>query len=195
MKIAIDLDGTILNSENSLKYYADYFSYFYCNGKVRKKDDDVSQENCFDWTKEEENRFFNEFFDIASEDCDLIVGSKQILKKLKEEGHQLYIISLRGYYRDEELKVGEKAVKKLGIDFDGVFFKVKNKFEKCKELGIDLLIDNDSKYVKEFKDSSVNVIFLRDGYIEKIEGKNIMTAETWVDVYREIKEIQSNVSN
>jgi len=195
MKIAVDLDGTILNSENSLKYYADYFSYFCCNGKIRKRSDDVSQENCFDWTQEEEDRFFNEFFDKASDDCDLIVGAKEILTKLKEEKHKLYIISLRGYYRDAELAVGERAIQKLGIDFDGVYFKTKDKFAKCKELGVDVLIDNDSKYVKVFKDSPIKVIFLRDGYIEKVEGKNIMTAETWVDVYREIKNIKNNMGN
>ena len=56
MKIGIDLDGTILNSVSSIKFYADYFSYFHCNGKVRNRSDVVAQEKCFDWTKEEEDR-------------------------------------------------------------------------------------------------------------------------------------------
>ena len=190
MKIGIDLDGTILNSEASLKFYADYYSYFCLNGKIRKRDDIVSQENCFDWTEEEEDKFFNNIFDKASRDCDLIVGAKQIIKMLKEERHELYIISLRGYYRDEELPVGEKAIKKLGVDFDGVIWKVKDKFAKCKELGIDVFIDNDSKYVKEFKNSKINVIYLRDGYTEEVKGKNIFEAQTWVDVYRAVKSLQ-----
>ena len=189
MKIGIDLDGTILNSENMLKFYADYFSYFYCNGKTRKRNDIVSQENCFDWTKEEEDEFFDKFFDKASEESELLPGAKEIISKLKQDGHKLYIISLRGYYRDEELKVGNDTLKKLGVDFDGVFWKVKNKLDVCKEHGIDVLIDNDSRYVKDLKGTDVNVIYLRDGYTEKVSGPNIIQAETWVDVYRGIKEL------
>ena len=195
MKIGIDLDGTILNSEASLKFYADYYSYFCLNGKTRKRDDVVSQENCFDWTEDEENTFFNKFFDKASADCDLIVGAKKIIQLLKEEGNQLYIISLRGYYRDEELPVGEKTIKKLGIDFDGVIWKVKDKLSKCKELGIDVLIDNDSKYVKEFNNSDIKVIYLRDGYTEEVKGKNIYSAQTWVDVYRILKTLRNKKQN
>lgn len=190
MKIGIDLDGTILNSENMLKFYADYFSYFYCNGKTRKRNDIVSQENCFDWTKEEEDEFFDKFFDKASEESELLPGAKEIISKLKQDGHKLYIISLRGYYRDEELKVGNDTLKKLGVDFDGVFWKTKNKLEVCKEHGIDVLIDNDSRYVKDLKGTDVNVIYLRDGYTEKVSGPNIIQAETWVDVYRAIKDLE-----
>jgi len=190
MKIAIDFDGVILNSENSVKYYADYYSYFFCGGKVRKTDEYIAQEKCFDWTREEEDRFFNEYYDKASNDCDLIVGAKQMLSMLKKEGHQLYIVSLRGYYRDVEIEVGQRIVEKLGVDFDGVFWRVKEKLAMCEELGVDLIIENDSDHVKKFKNTSIKVLYLKDGYTEKVCGSNITTVETWVDVYREIKNLE-----
>ena len=123
MNIGIDFDGVILDTERHNSFWADYYSHFVLN-KKRLRNNTVSQELCFDWSKDNFDEFYKTYFMKASKDADFLPGVKEILQKLKDDGHKLYIISLRGFYHKFEVKPALDKIKKLKIDFDGVFFGI-----------------------------------------------------------------------
>lgn len=189
MKIGIDIDGVILDSERNLKFYADYWSYFQLN-KNRLRDDDVTQENCFDWTDTEIDFFYSNYFDNITKKSELVVGAKEIISKLKEDGHQLYIVTLRGYYRPEERLDAEEKLKQLGVEFDEICWSIKDKIGKCKELGITLMIDDNPDNVEQFANQDISVLYFKEEPIREVSMPNVIKVDSWMDIYREIKKLK-----
>ena len=186
MKIAIDFDGVILDSEPLLKFYADFWSTFSI-GKERLRDDEVTQEKCFDWTGEEIVDFYNQYFDKITRQSHLMVGAKEILQKLKDEGHQLYIVTLRGYYNQEERIEAEEKLNQLGIEFDQICWGVKDKIGKCKELEADVMIDDNPTNVMQFANENIKVLYFKEAAIREIDLPNVKKVGSWMDIYRQIK--------
>ncbi len=189
MKIAFDFDGVILDSERPTKFYADYWSYFSLN-KNRIKEDEVTQEDCFDWTDDELNQFFAEYYDKVTVQSSIMVGAKEILTKLKEEGHLLYIITLRGYYREEEIMYAKQKLDILGIEFDEICWSVNKKAEKCKELGIDIMVEDNPYNIEQFIGEDIKTLYFKEEPIREVEAKNIVKVDSWMDIYREVKNLK-----
>lgn len=188
MKIGIDIDGVILDSERNLRFWADYYSWFEL-GIDKKTFELVSQEDSFDWTKEDVDGFYETRFDKICRNSSLMVGAKEILSKLKEEGNELYVITLRGYYREQERIDGEAKLKELGVEFDGVYWSVLDKVAKCKELGIKVMIDDNPKNVAQFEGSEISVLYFREPKIKRFDFDNVYEVDSWMDAYRNIKKI------
>ncbi len=190
MKIGIDFDGVILDSERALKFYADYYSYFELGGKKRMRSDLTAQEKCFDWNDEEKLNFYKKYYILASETAQFITGAKEILKRLKNEGHELYIVSNRGIrnYADET-KLAMKRIEELGIEFDGFAWDNANKAETCKELGIEMMIDDSPVNAKDFIGTDIRMLYFRDVKIERVFADNIKRVDSWMDIYFEANNI------
>lgn len=188
MKIAIDFDGVILDSESHISYLADCYSYFELE-KTRLKSDDVSPEKCFDWSKEETDHFYSNQFHEATKRAGFVVGVKEMLEKLKADGHELFIVSKRGYYNEKELEFALPKLEELGFKFDDVFFSVKNKIQKCEELKIDIMIEDNPENIEQFLNSKIKVIYLRAKNIRKLKHKNVTEVSNWFEIYKTIKEM------
>lgn len=188
MKIGIDFDGVILDTERGCNFYADYWSAFSLN-KERKRSDSTMQEGCFDWTDEEIDYFYNNFYDDITKKSPFIVGAKEILTKLKEEGHELYVITLRGLYREQEQIDAQNKLDELGVKFDGIFWSQRNKVELCKELGISVMIDDGEYNVEKFVNQDITVLYFKESQIREINSPNVRTVHSWMDIYRQIQEL------
>ncbi len=185
MKIGIDIDGVIFDTERALRFYADYWSYFTL-GKDRIKNDDFTQEHCFNWTEEEKTDFYENQFNTITENANLMIGAKEILAKLKEDGHKLYLITLRGYYREGEKAVADKKLKQIGVEFDGIFWAVKDKADKCKELGIDVMIEDNPDNILQYKGKNISVLYLKEEPSKEVVMQNVTKVNSWMDIYRQI---------
>lgn len=193
MKIGIDVDGVIIDSEINYRFYAEYWSHFKL-GKDRMREDTTSQEFCFDWTDEEAKYFYNDIFDKCTKCSHIAVGAKEILRQLKKEGHQLYVITMRGYYPNE-IKYTKKAFRKIGVKFDGIYYKTPNKFEKCKELGVDVMIEDSPEKIAAFVGSNIDVLYVREAKIQHINAKNVTEVDTWMDIYMKIQNLAKSHTN
>lgn len=187
MKIGIDIDGVIIDSEIGYRFYAEYYSHFKL-GKDRLREDTTSQELCFDWTEEEAKYFYNEIFNKCTKQFHLAVGAKEILQQLKKEGHEIYIITMRGCYPNE-IRYAKREFRKIGIKFDGMHFKTLDKFAKCKELGIDVMIEDNPEKIDAFVNSNINVLYVREAKMRHIDAKNVTEVDTWMDIYMKIQNL------
>ena len=185
MKIGIDFDGVILDSERKIRFGAEYWSLKEL-GKPRLRSTEVSQEICFDWTEEEIARFFTECYDSLVENCEFMPGANEIMKELTQMGHEFYIITLRGCFRPEEVASAKKYMRKMSIKPKQIVWGVWNKAEKCKELGLDIMIDDNPKNVDTFKGSNIDVLYLKDAEARDVKLKNVTTVYNWMQIYHEI---------
>ena len=186
MKIAVDFDGVILDSEGLLKFYADFWSTFEI-GKPRLRDDVIMQEKCFDWTDEEIVYFYDTYYREITRKSQLMVGAKEILDKLKEDGHQLFIVTLRGFYNEEEKIDAEEKLKQLDVKFDQICWGIKDKIGKCKELGADVMIDDNPENVMQFENEDIKVLYFKEEATRDVCMPNVAKVTSWMDIYRQIE--------
>lgn len=189
MKIGIDFDGVILDTERYLKYYADYYSYFELGGKTRKRSNTLTQEDCFDWTPENRRYYYEKYYVKASKVAPFIPGVKEILKKLQKQGHEFYIVSGRGFEFYDERALALDRLKTLGIEFAGYNWSQHDKGKTCEELGIDIMIEDNPRYVASFEGKKCKVLFFKDVQISNYTAENVKKIDTWMDVYLEVQKM------
>lgn len=188
MKIGIDLDGVVYDTERAFRYYADYYSYFEL-GKDRLHPEFSNQEKAFEWTREQTDYFFKKYYDkvILAEE---MLGVREILQRLQAEGHELYIITTRGidgYQHEIDLTIPK--LKEMDVEFAGMFFAQRDKFETCKKIGIDVMIDDRYENVSVFAGSDMVVLYFRETFGRHCDAKNIIEVDSWMKIYREIQKL------
>ena len=188
MKIGVDLDGVVYDTERAFRYYADFFSCFEL-GKERVHPEFTSQEKAFEWTEQETKTFFEKYLGkiiLAGE----MIGAREVLQLLQKEGHELFVITSRGINDNQaEIDWTIPKLKELGVDFAGMFFAQRGKFDKCKELGIDVMIDDRYENVAPFAGSDIVALHFREAKAARCCEKNIIEVDGWMDIYRQIHKI------
>ena len=95
MKIGIDIDNVISNfNEELLKAYIEHDKELRNTGIINKNAQYI-RNKMFDWTEQEETEFYNSNIEKIAINLKPIEGASKYIKKLKEEGHSIYIISGR----------------------------------------------------------------------------------------------------
>ena len=185
MKIGIDLDGVVFNTERKIMFYADQWSYFDLK-RPKLRNDELEPEKCYEWTNDEVDYFYDTYFDKATQESSLMPGAKETLERLKKEGHEIYVITYRGEYRKQEITDAEVLLGQIDVDFDGKHWCVFNKMEKCKELGIDVYIDDNPSKIEQFESSKIKALYFKDTGIRPTKNKNAIVVQNWMDIYKEI---------
>ena len=194
MKIGVDLDGVVYDTERAFRYYADFYSCFELN-KERKFPQFTSQEKAFDWTEEETKEFFDRYWDEILTSSEMI-GAREILKLLEKEGHKLYIITSRGINDNQaEIDFTIPKLKEMGVNFEEICFAQRSKIEKCQELGVDVMIDDRYENVYPFVGSGIVALHFREAKGMRCAAKDIIEVDSWMNIYREIKKLQAKKKN
>ena len=102
MKIGIDLDGVIFDSEKDFRIYSELYDMLELKRNSKKNEKEIKFQDRFDWTEEETNRFLEKYHTKITEEANFMPGAKKVLKMIKEEGHELIIISARGYINKKQ---------------------------------------------------------------------------------------------
>lgn len=153
MKIGIDIDGVILNSENLIRTKAELYDLLelHKDGVVNKNGFLDSER--YDWNTEQLEKFRECFIDVTK-DSVLMPGAKEVLQLLKNDGHELIIITARGITAKGMKKATEEKFKQYNLEFDQYYWRAENKTEICKNENIDVMIDDRASICKD-----ENIIF------------------------------------
>ena len=187
MNIGVDLDGVLFDSENYFRTYSRLYNF----ENIKKPEVDKEElyfSNRFKWTQEEVDEFFDQYMEMIELKAPIMPMAKEILQRFKDMGHKLYIITNRGSKYKVEIEVTKKRLEELGIDFDGVNLGVHNKAEKCKELGIELMIDDLYNNVDNVSKSGIKCLYFRDLVLKQFDQSNkyVHEVRNWADVYIEV---------
>lgn len=189
MKIGIDVDGVILDFERLLRTYADLYDYIELNKNGLVDKSEFYLENRYNWTIKEREEFENKYFLELSKKAHLIPGAKEVINMLREDKHELIIISARGGKIAEMKDVALDKFNEAGLKFDKYYWKQKDKLEIAKKEKIDIMIDDSYNVCESMSKNGIKTIHFRDKDIKKVEpNENLIEVSNWGEIYRLIKD-------
>ena len=189
MRIGVDIDGTLTNLQ---RFVIDYGTKFFNKNVVRT--DCMQVRNTFGVTPDEEGAFWDEYiFDYAANYSPMEFAS-EALNKLHEEGHEIIIITARYHtYGNTEkgLRMRKTVIewlKKNNLYFDKVVFTHEGKKQRCRELNIDVMIEDKAANILAISQDR-KVIVMDQPWNRKTDGDNIYRVYSWCEINDKIKEI------
>ncbi|MBR2241600.1 MAG: hypothetical protein IJ890_09570 [Clostridia bacterium] len=191
MKIGIDLDGVVFNTEMLWSTYAELYDCIELNrNSVITKEEPRFQER-YDWTEENKEAFLDKYADIT--EFDMMPGAKQVISMLKEEGHELVVITARGAISNqtEGASIAAQKLEDEGIKFDKYYWKQREKIDICQMENIDVMIDDNYHICEAIRDVGIPVIYfnsLSRKHLEERDG--LKEVYNWGEAYRVIKNLK-----
>ena len=190
MKIGIDLDGVVIDSETTFRTYEEIFDIDTLKGKNLVNKEEPKFQARYNWTPKQEKEFIEKYFFKVSKESNLMSGFIGVYNLLKEQRHEFVVITARGGFVKEMKDDAIRLLKENNIKFDKYYWKVEDKLEICKKEKVDIMIDDDWKIIKKLADNKVNTLYFRDTNLVKLEeSEYIKEVNNWGEIYRYIKEI------
>lgn len=190
MKIGIDLDGVVFDTEKEFRIYSELYDMLELKQNSKRDNHALNFQERFAWSKEEIEGFLKKYHKKIVTEANYIPGAEVILKKLKEEGNELIVITARGGLNKEMIPITKERLEQEKMDiFDRYYWGVENKAEICIAENIDIMIDDFNKNCERIANEKIKVIYLKDAPSYDLEeNKYIKTLYNWGEIYRYIKE-------
>lgn len=196
MRIAIDIDGVLTNSE---RYQLDYGSKYCVENNVDFGiyPDEYEIKKIFNWeTVKHDEKFWDKYLEKYIREEKARPFASEVIKKLKEDGHEIYILTARNkeskwfpdYLKQEAEEITLNWLKENDIYYDKILFARGKKLEFCLEYEIDIMIEDMVKNVNEIS-TKLPVICFDNRYNQECKGDNIIRCYSWYDVYRTINKM------
>ena len=186
MRIGVDFDGVIIDTEQNFRYYVEKSMYERGQEPITRTNRDVFR-NYQDIITDGIWLTFLNLWNTVTNQSGFIVGGKEILQKLRKEGHKLFLITARGAFENfNDILSAEKKLKEFDFKFDDVFFKVNNKAQFCVDSKIDVMIDDCNRHCKKLSAAGIKTLYFRDRNYEDLNHPNIVTVDNWFHIYKEI---------
>jgi len=184
MRIGLDLDGVVIDSEKNFRVYEEIYAIEDLGKEIVNREEPKYQRR-YDWTDEEKNKFIQKYLLEAALESHLMAGFLPVYKRLKEMGHEFIVITARGGYIEEMKDDALRLLNENNLEFEGYHFHILDKLKICQEENIDVMIDDDYHIIKQISDANIKTLYFRDTNLKKIEeNEYIHEVNNWGDVYR-----------
>lgn len=182
MKIAIDIDDTLTNTrENQIKLWKKFIKN---NPNPEYTEELPNNINEFD-AGEYIGIFWDTYREQLSFESTYKKDTANIINKLKEDGHELCIVTSRPDSSYNNLKERiQKALIKNNIQIDTIHTDAREKGSYCKKHNFDLLIDDNKKQIESAKKHGLQAILFNED-----KSYNGLQTTTWKELYNIIKEL------
>ena len=189
MKIGIDLDGVVIDSETTFRTYEEIFDIDILKGNnlINKKEPKFQAR--YNWSSNQEKEFIEKYFLKVSRESGLMSGFIAIYELLKKQGHEFVVITARGGYVKEMKDDAIRLLEENNIKFDKYYWNVEDKLEICKKEIVDIMIDDDWNIIKKIAENKIRTLYFRDTNLMILEeNQYIKEVNNWGEIYRYIKE-------
>ena len=193
LKIGIDLDGVIFDSERIIRVYAELYDVLEMHKNSIIDNREVKFQDRYNWPQEKKDDFMSKYQTYSIEHATFMPGAKEVIKMLKDDGHELIIITARGDKEKEHITITEDILKKNNMYiFDKYIWGVENKSEICVNEKLDLMIEDSDRNCKAISETKIKTIYFKDApNFEMKETEYLKTLYNWGEVYRYIKEVSN----
>lgn len=195
MRIGIDIDG-VLNDAGLFEI--EYGSKFYIENTNKHLENPAGYGslNIFKSSIQEDNKFWGKaVYQFVK--CPARAFASEVIKKLKQKGHEIYIVTARASdlsYCDitpgKMKKIVVKWLKKYKIQFDNIVWTGEEKVSACVSNKIDIMIEDNPKHILSVS-KHIPVICYDNRYNQECVGKNITRCFSWYDIYDKINQFDS----
>ena len=188
MNIGIDIDGVLINDDD---YTMDTTSKYAFENKLESFEDPYKYEyRKFNWTREVLDNYRKEYFWNYIENEPARKYASEVIKKLKEEGDYIYIITSRHNTTknteegERTRKVTKEWLKKNNILYDEVYFS-QDKTKEIDSLKINIMIEDSPETIPTFV-KHTHVFCYDCRYNRNMELDNMTRVFSWNDIYMKI---------
>lgn len=180
-KLAIDIDGVILDTETLFRVYAEIYDV-----EINKRDTvKCSEEKYFskryDWDKEMCSNFYNKhIFDIVKR-AEFVPGADIVLPKLKEN-YEIIIVTAR---TDEEMPYALEKFKEIGLEDIKIYNNQRYKIDIYQKEMVDYIIDDDPVICQNAADAQISAIYIKNNASKKLNDTPFLkTTSNWGEIYK-----------
>ena len=198
MRIGIDIDNVISNFDDTLlKEYLKYDKKLRNTGIINENPE-YFRRGMFDWSKNEEETFYLNNIERIVKNLKPIDNAAYYIKKLKEDGNEIFIISGRnnGEYQDP-YTLTKEWLEKYNIVYDKLIltnaYNKHEKSEKCIENKIDLMIEDSVSTSLDLVKNGIKVYTMNTRYNQK--EKSLERVSKWKEIYEKILKKDKNQDN
>lgn len=167
MRIGIDVDETLTDTALSF------------DEVIKNNNVNFTKKYWDNWSKEEAEYILSNFCEEIIDGAKLKEGAKEVVQKLKKEGHELFIITARSNHYSKNIEaITHTLMKENNLEFDGYYFNQNKKSNLAKKLKIDLMIDDNINVYNNMKRENIDCILFGnkiktwDEVLKYIERKN-----------------------
>ena len=189
MKIGIDLDGVVIDSETTFRTYEEIFDINVLKGNHLVNREEPKFQARYKWTEEQKKEFIENYFLTVSKESNLMSGFLGVYNLLKEQGHKFIVITARGGLIKEMKEDALRILNEKNIKFDKYYWNIEDKLDICKKENLDIMIDDDWRIVKKLANNHIKTLYFRDTNLVRLEeNAYIKEVNNWGDIYRYISE-------
>ncbi len=198
MNIGIDIDNVISDFDEALlEEYLKHDKELRNTGIINEKT--YMTKGMFDWSEEEERKFYLENIESIAKSLNTKDGAKEYIDKLKQDGHNIFIITGRdnGEYTNP-VEMTKKWLNENQIYYDKLILtnSYRNdkhgKTEKCLENNIDIMIDDSINICKDINEHGIKAIIMDTPYNRNTN--DFERVHSWKEIYKYIKKKNNNLS-
>ncbi len=195
MRIGIDIDNTITEVQEELNKAA--YEYAIKLGKNIDNEENNLEDiknngdlykKKFEFNYEELKYFLKNIQEEITNNAKPRVDSVEIIKKLREDGHKIFIITARdSEFHDDPYLLSKKWLDKNNIEYDKLIVNAREKGIVCKNENIDVFIDDQLNNCLDVSKEGIKVIRISN---ENSNNKNIVDLSSWSKIYEVIGELE-----
>lgn len=189
MKIGLDLDGVVLDTEKQFRNEAELYDILKLNRNSTKDQSAQWAQDRYKWADDEKNEFIEKYLIEGTKKSHIMPGAKEVIELLKKDGHELVVITARGHDIPVMKKLAQKMLEKENITFDKYYWEMPEKVETAKKENIDLMVEDSLSNCMKLSKENIKSIYLRDSNMKPANDKNIKECYIWGEVYRYIREL------
>ena len=196
MNIGIDIDDTLTDIRDKLNLAAEKYANEL--GKENKNEEDKYVEDNnngnvyqikYGFTYEELKYFLSVIHEGSTKKEEPRKNCVEIIRKLHNEGHKIYIITARdSEFHEDPYKLSKDWLDKNNIYYDELIVNARNKLEVCQRENIDLFIDDQLANCTKLSEAGIKVIRITE--YNDIQHGDIINKNNWNEIYNYIKEME-----
>lgn len=197
MNIGVDIDNVISNfNEVLLKEFIAHDKELRNAGIVNKNA--YITRGMFDWTKEEFDDFYYKNIERIAKNLNIIEGADFYIKKLRQDGHKIYIITGRdnGEYSNP-FEMTLNWLKKYKIEYDEIFFTNNfsddEKANACLKNNVKIMIDDSKKNSYAVAKAGITALLMDTEYNR--DAKDLIRVHNWKEIYEYISNYKEEKLN
>jgi len=96
MKIGIDIDGVVIDTETTFRTYEEIFDIDILKGNNLVDTREPKLQSRYNWTKEQQEEWFDRYLLKAAKESNLMSGFLAVYNLLRTQGYEFVVITARG---------------------------------------------------------------------------------------------------
>lgn len=185
MKIAIDLDGVVFNSEMFFMAAGEIYDAMILGKNSIIKADEPRVQNKYSWSEKELQGYIENY--ANSFDFDIMPCAKIVIDALRKN-NELYVVSARGQFNKNEIEIAKKKLQDAEIIFDHYYFGYLNKKEISKDQNIDIMIDDRYDVCEDLSQEGIFCLYFRMAGRKQVkETDYLKEVYNWGEIFRILK--------